>query len=269
MGHVNALCHMWMRVCVYMCGGYTYVVMCVHLTRDIHLHSEWVMGHVNESWDMWMSHGTCECVVPHVNACVCLYVWWIHICGDVCVFDARHTYTLWMSHGTCEYVGPHVNESCQVCHNMTHIFSDMTHTCGDVPHICGDTHMWCCATHYHICVSICVVDTHIWWCLCTYVTRDIHIHSEWVMGHVNALCHMWMNRATLLSEEHIMFGGTHLFLKNTFLAEQHITFWRAHTGYNCCGVVSHVHTSHHNQLNPECDLQKVTCSSESNAFFKK
>jgi len=212
---------------------------------------------------MWMSHGTCECVVPHVNACVCLYVWWIHICGDVCVFDARHTYTLWMSHGTCEYVGPHVNESCQVCHNMTHIFSDMTHTCGDVPHICGDTHMWCCATHYHICVSICVVDTHIWWCLCTYVTRDIHIHSEWVMGHVNALCHMWMNRATLLSEEHIMFGGTHLFF------EEHIPCWTTYYFLKgtyrvqllwCCVTCAYIAPQ---------PIEPRMWSSESNMFFRK
>jgi len=63
---------------------------------------ERVMAHIDESWHIWMSHGTYECTMAHLN----------------------ESWHIWMSHGTSEWV---MAQIIYMCHDsliwaMTHSF---------------------------------------------------------------------------------------------------------------------------------------------------
>ena len=71
----------------------------------------------NESRDLWMSHGTCEGVMPRViGSCVNEHAHMSHM--NTCrIWIGRDTYKwvslpLWLSHGPCEIVMAHMIGSC-------------------------------------------------------------------------------------------------------------------------------------------------------------
>jgi len=127
--------------------------------------------YVNGSWNVWMSHGTCGCIIAHMSES------W-HMCT---------------SHGTCGWVVVCVNESWHM--HITHMHatrqelprSDSTCACGTcewvVAHVNELWYMW--MSHGTCeCVMVHVDESwHVWMSHGTY---------EWVMTHVNASWHMWV-----------------------------------------------------------------------------
>ena len=125
---------------------------------------------MNESWHTWMSHGTHEWVMSHMNLCVC------------------HT---WMCHVTHECVMSHMNVSCHtwMCH-VTH-----THMC-HVTHVNKVYHAYrSYVTHTHMTCHTHTVQVSV------AVSSIVTVMSHIIATHMNESCHTllrhtWMSHVT-------------------------------------------------------------------------
>jgi len=131
---------------------------------------------MNESWHTWMSHGTHEWVMSHMNLCVC------------------HT---WMCHVTHECVMSHMNVSCHtwMCH-VTH-----THMC-HVTHVNKVYHAYrSYVTHTHMTCHTHTVQVSV------AVSSIVTVMSHIIATHMNESCHIllrhtWMSHVTRYCDTH-------------------------------------------------------------------
>ena len=91
---------------------------------------EWVMGHMSESWDIWVSHGTYEWVMAHMSES--WHIWVSHCTYEWVMAHMSESLHIWVSHCTYEWVISHMSESCHrwVSHvTYERVMSNMNQSC--------------------------------------------------------------------------------------------------------------------------------------------
>jgi len=158
---------------------------------------------------IWMSHGTYEWVMSHMNESC--HIWLSHVI---------HSCHIWMSHGTYKWVMVHMNESRHTC--MSHgtyewvmvrtsvLRSTMRRSFIKI-YIDEPWYIWTSHGTYewvmvHINESWCIWMSHgtYKWVMVIYQSVMIHMHesrhiwmrhgaSEWVLAHMNGSWYIWMS----------------------------------------------------------------------------
>jgi len=103
--------HMWMRHVTCGCLCWSRVKESCHMCR-------WVISHVNETCNRWMSRVTYKWVMSHVYES--FHVWMSQVAWEWVMSHVNESCHMWMGHAT-----PRSPTSLYVTSHMNHITSDM------------------------------------------------------------------------------------------------------------------------------------------------
>jgi len=140
---------------------------------------EWVMVHMNESWHIWMSHGTYEWVMAHTNESWHIWMTLLRFTHDILLNEsqwAKYHFTyewpsrhIWMSHGTFNYsltfhtYDIRLNESHWPKYHFTYEWVFPSHIDMDSQSFAEwVSHMLQCLTFHIWLLAQWVSSTHVW-----------------------------------------------------------------------------------------------------------
>jgi len=125
------------------------------------------------------------------------------------------------------------------CENLIWVVSSVIESC----HVCVShvTYSWVVSRmneSCYLCMSRiqCIIETcHVWMSHVSWAAQQVpvresnmsHVTYEWVMSHMNELCHIWTSHVTYECLIPHTIESFHIWMRHTFWAAQHLPVWES------------------------------------------